>query len=258
MRVSLRRAVPSVAAVWLLLAGSAAAGVRIETEQREPGSNVALGRTVYYLDAGRLRLEAQSEEGEDIVIIFRADRSLAWLIDQRDGTYVELTSEKIAKLREQLEAQRQQREKDLAKLPPEQRAAIEQMMGGASGGVSYRAAGQNEKVDSFVCTRYEVLQQEERTAEIWAASLDQLHIQPAEFKTLTDLGRLLEPLGEQGPVGQIKQMSSMEGFPVRSVSYVAGTAIAEQRVVNAERMDFVPGLFDLPGGLRKTEPGQQP
>ena len=121
MRVSLRRAVPSVAAVWLLLAGSAAAGVRIETEQREPGSNVALGRTVYYLDACRLRLEAQSEEGEDIVIIFRADRSLSWLIDQRDGTYVELTSEKIAKLREQLEAQRQQREKDLAKLPPEQR-----------------------------------------------------------------------------------------------------------------------------------------
>ncbi|HXE74477.1 MAG TPA: DUF4412 domain-containing protein [Candidatus Xenobia bacterium] len=258
MRVSSKRALLSIAAVWLLLAGSAAAGVRVETEQREPGSNTALGRTVYYLDAGRLRLEAQSEEGEDIVIIFRADRSLAWLIDQRDGTYVELTPEKIARLRENLEAQRKQMEKDLAQLPPEQRAAIEQMMGGAGGAVSYRAAGQNEKVDSFVCTRYEVLQQDERTAEIWAASLDQLHIQPAEFRTLTDLGRLLEPLGEQGPVDQIKQMRAMEGFPVRSVSYVGGTAIAEQRVVKAERQRFEAGLFDLPPGLRQTEPGQQP
>ncbi|HSC77444.1 MAG TPA: DUF4412 domain-containing protein [Candidatus Acidoferrales bacterium] len=259
MRVSSKRALLSVAAVWLLV-GSAAAGVRVETEQREPGSKVALGRTVYFLDANRLRLEAQSEEGEDIVIIFRADRSLAWLIDQREGTYVELTPEKIAKLREQIEAQRQQMEKELAKLPPEQRQAIEQMMGGpaGAGAVSYRAAGRDEKVDSFVCTRYEVLQQDERTAEIWAAPLEQLHIQPEEFKTLTDLGRLLEPLGEQGPVGQIKQMSSMEGFPVRSVSYAAGQAIAEQRVVKAERKTFEPGLFELPRGLRKTDPNAQP
>ena len=154
MRVSSKRACLTVVAVWL--AGwSATAGARVETEQREPGSEAALGRTVYYLDAGRLRLEAKSEEGEDVVIIFRADRSLAWLIDQREGTYVELTPEKIAKLREQLEAQRQQMEKELAKLPAEQRQAIEQMMGGpaAAGGVSYRAAGHDEKVDSFLCTQ---------------------------------------------------------------------------------------------------------
>ncbi len=260
MRVSSKRAWLTVAAVWL--AGwSAAAGVRVETEQREPGSEAALGRTVYYLDAGRLRLEAQSEEGEDVVIIFHADRSLAWLIDQREGTYVELTPEKIAKLREQLQAQRQQMEKELAKLPPEQRQAIEQMMGGGPGGpsnISYRAAGHDEKVDSFVCTRYEVLQQDERTAEIWAAPLDQLQISPEEFKTLTDLGRLLEPLGEQGPVGQIKQMTSMEGFPVRSVSYAAGQAIAEQRVVKAERTTLEPSLFELPRGLRKTDVNPQP
>ncbi len=257
MRVSFKRALLGVAAVWLL-GGSAAAGVRVETEQREPGSEAALGRTVYLLDAGRLRLEAKSEEGEDVVIIFRGDRSLAWLIDQREGTYVELTPDKIAKLRDQIETQRQQMEKELAKLPPEQRQAVEQMMGGAGAPVSYRAAGHDEKVASFVCTRYEVLQGDERTAEIWAAPLDQLHIQPEEFKTLTDLGRLLEPLGEQGPVGQIKQMSSMEGFPVRSVSYAAGQAIAEQRVVKAERKTFEPGLFDLPRGLRKTDPNPQP
>ncbi len=258
MRVSSRRALLSVAAVWL--AGwSAAAGVRVETEQREPGSEAALGRTVYYLDANRLRLEAKSEEGEDVVIIFHADRSLAWLIDQREGTYVELTPEKIAKLREQLEAQRQQMEKELAKLPAEQRQAIEQMMGGTGGAaVSYRPAGHDEKVGAYVCTRYEVLQQDERTAEIWAAPLDQLQIHPEEFKTLTDLGRLLEPLGEQGPVGQIKQMTSMEGFPVRSVSYAAGQAIAEQRVVKAERKTFEPSLFELPRGLRKTDVNPQP
>jgi hypothetical protein len=258
MRVSSKRALLSVAAVWLLV-GSAAAGVRVETEQREPGSKVALGRTVYFLDANRLRLEAQSEEGEDIVIIFRADRSLAWLIDQREGTYVELTPEKSPSSASRLKPSGRdgKRAGQAAARAARRHRADDGRTGRRRRGELSRR-GPRRKVDSFVCTRYEVLQQDERTAEIWAAPLDQLHIQPEEFKTLTDLGRLLEPLGEQGPVGQIKQMSSMEGFPVRSVSYAAGQAIAEQRVVKAERKTFEPGLFELPRGLRKTDPNPQP
>ena len=45
MRVSLKRALLSAAAVCLL-AGSAAAGVRVETVQREPGSDAALDSLV--------------------------------------------------------------------------------------------------------------------------------------------------------------------------------------------------------------------
>jgi hypothetical protein len=46
----------------LILAGvAAAAGVVVEHEQREPGSNAVTGRVTYYFDAGRLRIESQTE-----------------------------------------------------------------------------------------------------------------------------------------------------------------------------------------------------
>jgi hypothetical protein len=245
---------------------AAGAGVRVEQEQREPDTSAVLGLTVFYLDAGRLRIEAQTAEGDKLLVIFHSDKPVAWTIDLVEGTYYELTPAKIAKMREQMDRMQREMAEALKQLPPEQRRAAEQMMEqmgqtpGPPQPTTVRVVGRDEKVEPFVCVRYEVLQGGTREKEIWAAPLDQLQLRPEEHQTLVALVRLFEPLGPQTLATRLSGLApsesggeKIEGLPVRTLSYENGRAFAEERVVRAERQSFDPSLFELPPGLRLTE-----
>ena len=243
-----------------MAAGSAQAGVVVEVEQRLPGTGAVIGRTTYYFDVGRLRVESTNEDGEQVIVIFRADRKTAWLINQGEGTYVELTPAKVAELKKKLDAQQEEMAEELAKLPPEQRKAMEEMMAAVSGpgaALSFNAVGRDEKVDGYTCTRYEALEGESRVAEIWTVSLEQLQLTAEEYAPLREMGRMMEPLGSSRPLAQLIQTASLEGVPVRTVSYSGGVALSEDRVVSAERKTPEARLFELPRGLRKVEPGEE-
>jgi len=253
--------VSAACALLVCLAGAVAqAGVVVEVEQRLPGTGAVIGRTVYHFEAGRLRVESTSEEGEEAIVIFRSDRKTAWLISPGEGTYVELTPAKVVELKKRMDAQQQEVAAELAKLPPEQRKAMEEMMSAVSGpgaALSFNAVGRDEKVDGYTCTRYEALEGESRVAEVWTASLEQLQLSAEEYEPLREMGRMLEPLGASRPLAQLMQTAALEGVPVRTVSYADGVALSEDRVVVAERRTLQASLFELPRGLRKVEPGEE-
>ncbi len=248
-------------ALVVCLAGvCASAGVAVEVEQRLPGTGVVVGRTVYYFEAGRLRVESTTEEGDQAILIFRSDRKTAWLIQPSEGTYVELTPAKIAELQKQIEARQREQADELAKLPPEQRQAMEELMAtvsGAPAALTFNVAGREEKVDGYTCTRYEALEGERRVAEVWTVALEQLKLSAEEYEPLREMGRMMEPLGASKPLGQLMQTAALEGIPVRTVSYADGVALSEDRVVRAERQTMEARLFELPRGLRKVEPGEE-
>ncbi len=266
MKAQPRVAYWCVVAVCLAV-GVARAGVVIESEQREPGSTAAVGRALYSIDTGRLRIEVQGSEGEETLIIFRADKSVAWIINQQERTYYEITPAKVAQMKQQMEAAQRQMAEQLKEMPPDQRKMVEEMMarmgqraGSAPPSYTVRAAGRGEKVGSFVCTRYEILRGSERTGELWAASVEQVKLGPEDFKTFSDLAKLFEPLGQQGPMSQLAGLKplgsggeTVEGYPVRTLTYDGGRLIQEEVVVRAERQNLDSKLFELPSGLRKTE-----
>jgi hypothetical protein len=205
-------------------------------------------------------VESTSEEGEEAVVIFRSDRNTAWLIRQGEGTYVELTPAKVAELQKRIDAEQQKQAEELAKLPPEQRQAMEELMAAVSGStapLTFNAVARDEKMNGYTCTRYEALEGESRVAEIWTASLEQFKLSLEEYEPLREMGRLLEPLGASKPLAQLMQTTSLEGVPVRTVSYADGVALSEDRVVRAERQTLEARLFELPRGLRKVEPGEE-
>lgn len=249
---------------------TAAAGVVVEQEQREPGGDAVLARTVYYLDAGRLRIETRSEDGDEVVLIFQADKSVAWSINRNEGTYYELTPAKVAEMRQRLDKMQREMAARLAELPAEQRQAIEQMMEHMGQTMTspppatVRIVGREEQIGSFVCTRYEVLRGGQREAEIWTAPLEQLQLGGEEYATLAALARLFEPLGQRMPGPELGGLRTLEqsgeglqGFPVRSLTYDEGRAIAEELVVRVEQQSFEANLFELPSGLRKAEIGEE-
>lgn len=260
----------TVSVLAACLAGwSAVAGTQVTLEERDPASQAAVARSVFSLEPGRLRIETRTEEGETTLVIFHADQSVVWIIDPTEGRYYEMTPAKVAEVRPQMEAAQKEMSAELAKMPPEQRRALEQMMAQMGQGVgtptpaTVRVVGRGERVGSFDCVHYEVLRSGQRTEEVWAAPLEQLQLQREELETLAALSRLFEPLGSQGPVSQLSGLTTIqggervEGFPVRTLSYDNGQAYREEVVVRAERQSFDAKLFELPPGLRKTEFGEE-
>jgi len=246
---------------------AAAAGVVVEHEVRDPSSQAITGRVTYYLDAGRLRIESRTEEGDESIIIFRADPPVAWTLDAVERTYFELTPREVERLRQQMEQARTQMEEALKEMPAEQREAMEQMMGrmmAAPEPAVVSVVGTGETVGSFLCTHYEVKRGGQRESEMWATPIESLKLRPGEYQTLVDLARLLAPLGEAVPAGQLGELAALDssdnaikGFPVRTLTYVDGRAVSEEAVTRAERRDFSAGLFELPRGFEKREFGEE-
>src|SRR5690606_23788635 len=86
------------------------------------------------------------------------------VIDQADKSYVVLDRATMEKLGKQVSAAMEQMKEQLAKMPPEQRAQIEQMMGiksgdgGGAGGWAMDAvdAGKTDKVEGRACKVWDV------------------------------------------------------------------------------------------------------
>lgn len=241
------------------------AGVVLEMEEREPGSDAVVGRIVYRLEPGRLRIETRSQDDEETIVIFRADRPVAWILRPAEGTYYEFTPDGVAALRQRMEEAEERMAAELAKMPDEQRRAFEEMMErlghemGAPEAMSVRVAGRGEKVGDYVCTRYQLLRGQELELEVWTAPPEKAQLLAEEFQTIEALGRLLEPLGQGGPVRPLGGMGSqqsgneIEGLPVRSLTYSEGEAYREEILVRATRQELDGQLFELPPGLRRAE-----
>lgn len=238
----------------------------LEMEERAPGSDVVVSRIVYRLEAGRLRIETHSQDDEEAVVIFRADKPVAWIVQPSEGTYYEITPERVAAIRKKMDEAEQKMAAELAKMPPDQRRAFEEMMErmghrmGSPETASVRVAGRGEKVGDYVCVRYQIRRGQELEAEVWTAPLEQAKLRREEMDTLAALGRLLGPLGEEGPVHPLGGMGSttgggekIEGLPVRSLTYSGGEAIREEVLVRVTRQEFESTLFEPPQGLRRVE-----
>jgi len=248
-----------------LAGGTAAAGVVLELEEREPSSGAVVGRIVYRLEAGRLRIETRGEDDEEAIVIFRAEKPVAWIVRAAEGTYYEFTPERVAALREKMEEAEKRMAAELAKMPPAQRSAFEEMMErlghpmGEPEPVSVEVGGRGETVGEWACTRYRILRGQELEAELWTAPPEQAQLRREEFETLGALERLLAPLGAEGPVrplgsvGAQRPGEKVEGLPVRSLTYSEGEAYREEILVRVTRQDLDARLFELPPGLRRAE-----
>lgn len=255
--------------VVLFLAVTAPAWAGVVLEQQAKDVNTGeVTRIVMYVELGRLRIETQEAERTTIVI-FRADRYLIWTIQPAEKAYYEMTQADVDRMAQQLAGMQKQQEEMLKQLPPEQRALAEQMMkqqrgGGQLANISVKRLG-SETLGKFTTSKYEVLENGERSSEVWAAPLEQLNLQAAEYETFLQFGRFFEKLTQAAVNPDTAAVAfsgrwweSIQGFPAKVVSYSEGEATDEQQLVRAERQTFGNDKFELPPGLRKQQmPGME-
>ena len=242
-----------------------ALGVVITQELGEVGK--AKDKMIMYVNNGKIRVEQNDARGGKTIMIFDGDKQVLWMIQQDQGTYMEMTQATVAEMGQmagQANAQMAQAMKELQNLPPEQRAMAEQMMKGrmgAMGGappaaptITFKAKG-SDRSGSFTCTKYDELSNGSRTAEICAAPFDQIHITAADRKTFEAMGKFFEPLARMAPRAAFRALRTEEinGFPVHTVSYNGDTPAYETTVLSAEQKSIDAGLFTLPPGLKRSE-----
>jgi hypothetical protein len=248
----------------------ASAGVVITRESGEPGGQVKQKSTLY-LQAGKIRMEMESERGKTI-LIFDGDKQVFWMI-QPDHSYMEMTPDTVARMSQMQsqmandprmqEAMKQMQDK-MASMPPEQRAMMEQAMKGRAGAMSgggappvitYQAKGGSDRVGSFTCSKYDQLSNGKRTAELCAAPFSQLHLTDADMNTFKSMAKFMEPMRRMNPRGGMSATPTEEihGFPVRTVVYEGDKPTYEDTVLSVEQKSVDPGMFVLPAGLTKRE-----
>ena len=252
-----------------LAAPHASAGTLVVMQRSEAGATAKPPAvTRIHLEADRARLETSGPQAS--VMIFRKDRDLVWLIDEREGRYVEMTPETMAEVGAETERQlaqaRRMMEEALAKAPPEQRAMMEKMMaqnpaghpaaGAATAPITYEKVA-SDTVRGRRCDRYRGTRDGAKVVELCVAEPASLDVPAAHAAVMRELAdfyrRSTAKLGAamRAPVQADRDLPP--GLPIRRVEYRNGTAAEREEVVEIRAEAFAPTLFELPSGLRKDD-----
>src|SRR4051812_12277805 len=134
-------------------AGAAYSGVYVELVNHDiPGNRTELSQKMY-VEGGNGRFV--DEEGRATII----KGNTMYIVDDSDQTYIVFDKATMAQLAKQISAAMDRMKEQLAKMPPEQRAQIEQMMAKTPGMggedqkwvVEAMDTGKSDKVDGRAC-----------------------------------------------------------------------------------------------------------
>src|SRR3990170_3608288 len=155
MKPNLYLAGAVLAAGMLWAPAWAGMGVGDEEESYGPPGKEA---TTVYLGKDRMRTETKGS-GRDQVFIYRGDRKLFWMLDNKEGTYTEMTREDVKKLKGRMDEAMKTYEEQMKNVPPEQRKMMEAMMKSRMPQqpprTVYKKVASGVKVNRWVCDRYD-------------------------------------------------------------------------------------------------------
>ena len=219
------------------------------------------------MDKSHMRAESHAS-GNPMAFIFDGQKQTALMVDMNKKTYTEITKADADRMRQQLDAATAQMQSQLANLPPEQRAIVEQMMrgrGGAPGGarganaapaakVQYRPAG-SDKVGQWACTKYEGYTGEQKTDEVCTVDPKDFGLNPGDFdvaQQLADFMKAMMPGAAAGLMVNGKvQDQGFAGIPVRHTTYRNGAVATVSELTELRHESIPASAFDPPAGFSK-------
>jgi hypothetical protein len=223
--------------------------------------------TRIYVDTDRLRVEAGGEE-QNMVIIFRQDKDLFWVVDKDEQEYREMTREDLKKMKMQIEEGMKKMQEQMKNLPPEQRKMMESMMP-ANINVKkmekydYTKVESGVKVADWTCTHYIGKAGGVKKQEIWSTDWSQINITADDMKTFRDMGEFFQSLAPDMPdmfrMGdkEFEKQGGFAGMPVKTVTYEDGNVTSEFQIRQITQKDLNKDLFEVPGNYEKVENDMQ-
>lgn len=244
-----------------MLASPLEAGVLIVYEQ-DSFSRAGKATTTVYLDRDRMRTETIGKD-QDQAFIFRGDKKLYWMIDKKEGTYMEISKNDLQKMKNTMGEAKRAYEEQMKNIPPEQRKMMEAMMKNQMpkqpARTTYKKKASGVKVNQWICDQYDGYREREKTEEIWTADAGQFDFRPEEFQVFDDIREFAEEFSKGSlPFYRIeaekgKKGEDFSGVPVKMIGFSGGKREQTMELKKVQRRDHSPSLFELPGGLQRQD-----
>jgi len=218
-----------------------------------------------YVGENRVRMES----GEEEIFIFLLDKEKVWFINKTENTYVELTKEDMQELKAKMEGMMNEymmkMKEELNNMPPEQRKMVEEMMQsqmdmtGEGPQIYYKKVASGEKMNGWICDKYEGYRKEQKVEEVWTADEAEAGMSPKEFNTLKRMFATLDAFDMQGiqlyefGSKEAEELQKYSGIPVKTIELnEEGQAKETTKLKETKKQDFEDSFFQLPEGLKKV------
>ena len=242
-----------------LAAQTASAGVYVEMVNHDIKANTTELAQKIYVQNGNGRFV----DGEGRATLIKD--GTFYVIDEADKSYImfdKATMEQLAKkISEAMEKMKQQ----LAQLPPEQRAQMEQMMPGLAGGekkwtVEVVDTGKSDKVDGRACHIWDVKREGELDDQICVVPYSALPGKENFEAMFAKFAKVFEEMAKSVPMlsGSMSNEFSAHvktgGFPVRSRPYDNGKLGDTEQLLKVWREEAIPAsTFEIPKGYKQKQ-----
>jgi hypothetical protein len=202
--------------------------------------------------ANKSFFEMKEADGPTRTMLRDADAKKLFIIDHQKKLVLVITEEDSKAQEEKQAAFRAQMQAQLAKMPPEQRARMEQTMLGQADGkpvvYSYeKKKTPPRKLSGFTCQDYAIKREGQSAGEGCYASWKDVGLSAEEFKSV--MVKVM-PKGPGGPMGQsMEAADSAPGFPVyRQHVNAEGVMTAETTLKSISKTALAAENFELPKG----------
>ena len=255
-------------AMLALTTGLASAGVYVEMTDRKVGETGKAPAQKMYVqgNAGRfIDVPGPGDQGHETATIIK-DGNL-YAIDDTDKTYVLLDKASMETLAKKMNDAMAQVREQLAKMPAEQRAQMEQMlakqMPGFAGGeqkwtVEAVDTGKNDKVEGRTCRVWDVKRNGELDEQLCVAPFNALPGKENFQAVFGNFARVFEEIATNVPMlaglmsNEFSAQQKINGFPIRSRDYENGRLSDTERVMTIWREENVPAsMFTVPAGYKR-------
>ena len=252
-----------------LFALPAVAGVEMDLVTKDPSGNVNESVKLYAQD-GKIRMENQGgSSSQEMSMIFLGQEFI--VVDHNEKSYIIMDEAMVQEMGVKVNAAMQQMQEQLASMPPEQRAMMEQMLEqqmGAMMDVAEEAPPMRVEETgsgswaSGDCTEYAVFTGDAKTQDICAAPLSDIEGSDEAMAAFRNMAKFINSLADSMPGAMgaamaenpMGLMEKIDGFPVHTIDYYDGEVASETTLQSVDEKSLDAALFDVPAGYRQVDP----
>jgi len=184
-----------------------------------------------------------STPGKSDYMLYDAQRDMAIHVSSSEGQYMEIDrasvekmADSMAQVQKQMAPQMAMMRERLKSLPPEQRAMIEQRMGGMANFGAMEAKPPvkvttvkrgSDKIAGFKCQRYDVMNDKQRVADVCVATDADAGMSKADFSTVSSAMKFMRDMA-----GRAQKLSAGMGAPRMPIGDVDGVPVSTKDLRN--------------------------
>jgi len=239
------------------------AGVYVEMVDHDLTTNKSELTQKMYVQGGLGRFV--DEEGRATII----KNNTLYIVDDSDQTYVVFDKAAMEQLAKKLNAGIEKMKEQMAKLPPEQRAQMEQALGGQMPGLTGEVerakievidTGKTDKVDGRACRVWDMKRNGELDEQICVAPYTSLPGNENFQQIFANFAKVFEEMAKSVPMlagdmdREFEAQAKVNGFPVRTRSYEDGKLGDREQLMKVWREEKMPAsTFEVPAGYKQKQ-----